>query len=156
MGLDLDDKFGSNPRAEIEGVWQELGDGAAVKVARLGNKEAARAYRKLPKAVRNAVNEGALDDTQAEFFIADYLSKHILKDWRGLSENGKPLSSYSPAVGAEVMKRKRRFRERIWELAADDDLFNVESEEDAKNLQERSDGGSITTLTPSKRSDAGN
>lgn len=154
--LDLDEKFGTNPKAEIEGVWQELGGGAAVKVARLGNKEATRAYRKLPKAVRNAIDEGALDDSQAENFLAKYLAHNILKDWRGLQDGGKELPPYDPEVGQKVLRAKRRFREKIWSLAADDELFNVEPEEDAKNLPERSDGGSNTTLTPLKRSEGGN
>lgn len=154
--LDLDDKFGTNPKAEIEGVWQELGGGAAVKIARLGNKEAARAYRKLPKAVRNAIDEGALDDTQAEDFLAKYLAENILKDWRGLAENGKDLPDYTPEIGKQVLRRKRRFREKIWQLAADDDLFNVEAEQDAKNLPDRSSGGLSTTQTPSKLSAVGN
>jgi hypothetical protein len=48
------------------------------------------------------------------------------------------------------MLRFRRFRERIWELSADDDLFNVEAEEDAKNLPKDFVGGSSTAQTPSK------
>lgn len=155
MGLDLSDKFGSNPKAEIEGVWQELGGGAAVKVARLGNKEARRAYRKIPKPIRNAIEDGSMDDSQAEGFLANYLAENILKDWRGLSDGGKDLPSYDPVVGANFLKRFRRFRERIWELSADDDLFNVEAEEDAKNLQELSTGTSGTMPTPLKPSAGG-
>ena len=152
MGLDLGDKFGTNPKAEIEGVWQELGGGAAVKVARLGNKEAAKAYRKIPKAVRNMVDEGTMEGTQAESFLAGYLAENILKDWRGLAVEGVDLPSYSAVEGKKFMLRFRRFRERIWELSADDDLFNVEAEEDAKNSPKDFDGGSPTAPTPLKPS----
>ena len=150
VGLDLSDKYGSNPRAEIEGVWQEEGSGAAIKVARLGNKEAAKAYKKIPKHIRNMVDAGTLEGTQGEAFIAGYLASNILKDWRGLKDDGKPLSDYSDENGKRYMIKYRRFRERVWELAADDDLFNVEAEEDAKNLPKDFDGGSTTAPTQSK------
>ena len=152
MSLDLGEKFGTNPKAEIDGVWQELGGEAAVKVARLGNKEAQRAYKKMPKAVRNMVDEGTMDGTQAESFLAGYLADNILKGWRGLAIDGKDLPDYSPEEGKKFMLRFRRFRERVWELAADDDLFNVEAEEDAKNLQGLSAGISGTTPMSSKPS----
>ena len=152
MGLDLGDKFGSNPKAEIDGVWHELGDGAAVKVARIGNKEAAKAYRKLPKAVKNALDEGTLEEGQAKNFIAKFLADHILKDWRGLADNGLTLPEYDAEQGKKFMLKYRRFRDRVWELGQDDDLFNVESEDDAKNLPGLSTGISGTTPMPSKPS----
>ena len=156
MSLDLGEKYGSNPKAEIDGVWQELGGGAAIKVARLGNKEAQRAYKKMPKAVRNMVDEGTMDGTQAESFLAGYLADNILKDWRGLADGGKDLPDYTTEEGKKFMLRFRRFRERVWELAADDDLFNVEAEQDAKNLQGLSTGISDTTPMPSKPSAVAN
>ncbi len=155
-GLDLGEKYGSNPKAEIDGVWQELGDGAAVKVARLGNKEAAKAYRKIPKAVRNMVDEGTMQGTHAEAFLAGYLAENILKDWRGLAVDGVDLPAYSNVEGKKFMVRFRRFRERIWELSADDDLFNVEAEDDAKNLPKDFSGGSSTVPTPLKPSAVAN
>lgn len=156
VGLDLSDKYGTNPKAEITGVWQELGGGAAIKVARLGNKEAVRAYKKIPKAIRIAVDEGILEGTQAEAFLAGYLAENILKDWRGLMVDGKDLPKYDVMEGKKFMIRFRRFRERVWELSADDDLFNVEAEEDAKNLPKDFSGGSPTAPMPLKPSAVAN
>lgn len=153
--LDLDEKFGTNVKAEIEGIWIHLGPTAALKIARLGNKEAARAWRKIPKAIRVALDEGAIADTQAENFLASYLAEHILKDWKGLSQNGKELPPYDQTIGAKILREKRRFRDRVMEIAQDDDLFNVEAEQDAKNLLEGSSGGLSTTQTQSKLSAVG-
>lgn len=156
MSLDLGEKFGSNPKAEIDGVWQELGGGAAIKVARLANKEASKAYKKLPKAVRNAVDEGSLEGTQAETFMARFLAQFILRDWRGLADAGKDLPAYEAEGGKRFMMKYRRFREKVWELALDEDLFNVESDADAKNLPGLSTGTSDTSQMPSKPSAAVN
>lgn len=151
-GLDLSDAFGTNPLAEVQGVWKELGGGAAIKVARLGNKEATRAYRKLPKVHRSNFEEGVLDNAQTEAFIADFVAKHILRDWRGLADQGKPLPAYDPGAGKKFLIKYRRFREKVWEIATDDSMFNIEVEEDAKNLPELSTGSSGTTPMPSKPS----
>ncbi len=140
MGLDLDEEFGSNERAEIEGVWISLGEDAGVKVARLGNPEAQKAYRKIPKAIRRQIEEGTMGNKQALQFLSRFMADFILKDWRGLSHKGKPLPAYTPEHGATHMKEFRRFRDRVWDISVDDDLYNVELEDDVKNSPTRSDG----------------
>jgi hypothetical protein len=140
MGFDLGEEFGSNERAEIEGVWVSLGEDAGVKVARLGNPEAQRAYRKIPRAVRRSIEEGSMGNKQAVQFLAKFMAEHILKDWKGLSLKGKSLPAYTSEVGKKHMEEFRRFRDRIWEISVDDDLYNVEVEEDVKNLHKVSSG----------------
>lgn len=139
MGYDLDEELGSNERAEIEGVWVSLSEDAGIKVARLGNPEAQRAYRKIPRPIRNQIEQGTMGNKQSEKFLTHFMAEHVLKDWKGLSENGKSLPSYTAERGAKQLKR-RRFRDRVWEASLDDDLFNVELEDDAKNLPARSSG----------------
>lgn len=153
--FDLSDSFGSNPKASIDGVWVQLGGGASVKVARLGNKAAKKAYRKIPKASRNAFEEGTVDENTGEQFICMFLAQHILKDWKGFADKGVSLGDYDEMKGKKFLMKYRRFRERIWELAGDEDLFNVESEEDAKNLQKLSTGTSDTTKMQSRPSVVG-
>jgi len=134
MGFDLGEELGSNEVAEVEGVWIPLGDGGSIKVARLGNKEAQAAYRKIPREMRRLIETGKMDNKQAINFLASFLSGNILKDWKGLVDKGKSLPKYSPEEGAKMMKKYRRFREKVWELSAEDDNFNVdEVEQDVKN-----------------------
>ena len=140
MSFDMDDEFGSNERAEIDGVWISLGEDAGVKVARLGNPEAQKAYKKIPKAIRREIEEGIMGNKQAEQFLSSFMAAHVLKDWKGLSYEGKSLPAYTPEHGAKHLKEFRRFRDRIWEISTDDALYNVELEDDAKNLPKRSDG----------------
>ena len=139
--FDLSDEFGSNETAEVEGVWSYLGETAQVKVARLGNKEAQKAYRKIPKAVRNQIEKGNMGNTQSAQFLSKFMSAHILKDWKEMADGGKPLPAYTPEEGAKFLLKYRRFRDRIWEIANDDDLFNVgEIKEDVGNSPKRSSG----------------
>ena len=139
--FDLNEEFGSNETAEVEGVWSYLGATAKIKVARLGNTEAQKAYRKIPKQIRDQIEKGNMGNTQAIQFLSKFLANHILKDWSGLADAGKSLPAYSSETGAEFLLRYRRFRDRVWEIAVDDDLFNVkEVEETAGNSPKRSSG----------------
>lgn len=139
--FDLSDELGSNEQAEIEGVWSHLGETAKVKVARLGNPVAQKAYRKLPKAIRSQIEKGHMGNKQAIQFLSKFLATHILKDWFDLADEGKALPAYSTEAGAKFLLKHRRFRDCIWDLSVDDDLFNVEEiKEDVGNLSKRSSG----------------
>ena len=140
MGFDLDEEFGSNETAEIEGVWISLGEDAGIKVARLGNPVAQKAYRKMPHVIRLEIEAGNMGAKQSIDFLSRFMAEHILKDWKGLSHEGKSLPAYTSEHGAKHMKKFWRFRERVWELATDNALYNVELEDDAKNLPARSNG----------------
>ncbi len=140
MALDLEEEFGSNETAEKDGVWVSLGEDAGVKVARLGNPVAQKAYKKIPRAIRIAIEGGNMGNKQAVQFLSSFLAEHVLKDWKGLVDKGKPLPAYTPEHGASYMKKLRRFRDKVWEISNDDELFNVELEDDAKNSPARSSG----------------
>lgn len=140
MGLDLSTAFGSNERAEIEGVKVPLGGGAWVQIARLGNPEAQRAYRALPARVRRAIEAGLMEDEEAIVFLNTFLANNIVKDWGELADGGKPIK-FSLENAAKMLKKHRRFRERCWEISTDDELFNIgDLEEDAKNSPPPSSG----------------
>ena len=138
--MNLNEEFGSNETAEVEGVWQDLGDGAGIKVARLGNPVAQKAYRRIPRPMRRQIEDGTLANEQSVMFIADFLSKYILKDWKGFADDGKDLPAYAPEEGKKFLAKYRRLRDRVWEIASDEDFFNVEEAEDTKNLSKRSSG----------------
>jgi hypothetical protein len=140
MALDLADAFGSSESAETEGIWASLGDDAEVRVARLGNPEAQRAYRRMPKAIRRQLEEGLMSEKHAVDFLVRFIAQHLLKDWKGIEEGGKPLA-FSQANAERKLRQHRRFRDKVWELSTDEDLFNIgEWEEDAKNSPKPSSG----------------
>ena len=140
MDLDLSEEFGSDETAEIEGVWVPLGGDAAVKVARLGNPDAQAAYRKIPRQVRRQIEEGTMTADQSRKFLVRFIASNLLKDWKNLADGGKSVK-YSVEAAEKMLRKHRRFQDRIWELANDEELFNVqEVEEDSKNSQKLSSG----------------
>ncbi len=141
MALEFGDSFGSNEAASIEGVWVSLGGDAEVKVARLGNPEAQAAYRKIPKSTRRQIEDATMSNQQSDEFLAGFMSKHIVKGWKNLTDGKPPKDVKFSEVNVKAMLIKyRRFRDRIWELAADEDLFNIGVEEDLGNSSEASAG----------------
>ena len=139
MAFDISEELGSNETVEIEGVWVPLGGDGKVKVARLGNSKTQEAYRKIPRPIRRQLDEGILSNKQTINFLVKFINDHILKGWEGLSDKGKPIS-YSSETAGQMLRTHRRFRDKIWELSADEALFNVELEEDVKNSPARSSG----------------
>ena len=138
--FDLSDEFGSNEQASIDGVWVQLGEKARIRVARLANPAAQKAYGKIPKAIRILHEKGNTSNKQAAEFLCRFLGGHILKDWENMADKGKSLPSYTEEHGFAFLLKYRRFRNRVWELADDEDLFNVEVEEAVGNLPKRSSG----------------
>ncbi len=132
--FDLAEEFGTNEVAEVEGVWVSLGEDARIKVARLGNPEAQRAYKRIPRAMRVLIEGGNMGNKDALEFLAKFCADHLVKDWDGLSDDGKSVK-YSREAAFTMMKKHRRFLDKVWELSLDADLFNTgELVEDAKNL----------------------
>lgn len=139
MGFDISEEFGSNETAEVDGVWVSLGEDARVLVSFLGNKEAQKAYKRIPRPIRRMLEESTMSNTQAIDFLSTFISEHILKNWEGLANKGKTIA-YSTENAKKMLTIHRRFRDRIWEIAQDEGLFNIELEEDSKNLPKPSSG----------------
>ena len=134
MSADLAEEFGSNKTAEVEGVWATIVEGGRVKVARLGNPEAQKAYKKIPRHIRKMIDDGTMGNKQAEDFLCDFISSQLLKDWEGFVDEGKSLGACNRETAKKFLHKYRRFREKVWEVAADEDLFNIaEVKEEAKN-----------------------
>ena len=113
MSFDLSEEFGSNERAEIEGVWVPLGGDGRVRVARLGNPKAQEAYRKIPRPIRRMLDEGVMNNKQSIDFLVMFISNHLLKDWEGLDDEGKTVL-YSMENAGKMVKKHRQFRDKIF------------------------------------------
>ena len=138
MALDLQRAFGSSETASVDGVWVPLDGDAKVKVARVGHPQAIKAYRRLPRHIQIAIERADPESGQVRDYLVQYMAEHILRDWEnladGLTKEGKDKTLKYSVENAKLMLRKyRRFRDRIWEIANDEDLFNTEMAEDAKN-----------------------
>jgi len=142
-------RFKSDRSAEDDGVWVALdgsaaGDGASVKLARIGNRRYREAMQRRMKPYRRALRAGTLEDATAERITAEVLAETVLLDWRDLELDGTPLA-YSPERARELLldPALRDFRDLIVEMASDIELYRQQEQEEAeKNLPPSSAGTS--------------
>lgn len=132
--------FKTDEKKEIEGSWEEMGDGGSVLVARAGNKNYADEFRKIPKGIRRMIEAGNLASNAMDEVICKLLAKTVLLDWKGIEDEGKEIK-HSIETAAIMLMKYPEFREFVWELANDLQRFHDDSvEADSKNSKAASGG----------------
>lgn len=124
MSLDLN-VFSTNPDKEVEGVWEDFGDGARVLIARIGNKKFLEAYGKIPKGMQRMLERNILSDGKADELICGVMAETIILDWEGVADDGKEVSYSLENVKAMLLKHPN-FRQLIWEIAQEAQRFHDE------------------------------
>ncbi len=120
----------TNLKLEEEGVWRPIGEGAEIKVARLGNAAYLKLLRTKYKANRAVLDmEDDLAQTMGEKIAIEVYARTILKDWRGIGSKGVPIE-YS-VENAEKLLGIKDFREKVKAYAETMELFQDKAEEKA-------------------------
>ena len=128
---DLKRMFGTNKNAEIEGIWQDIGDGVSLLIARIGNPQYQKEFQKIAKPHRRALRRGTLSDEVAEKLLIKAMAKNILLDWKGLEEDGEPIPySYENAV--RILTEYKDLRDYVSDMANEIDAFKLEDDEEAE------------------------
>ena len=142
--MNIYSKFKTDENAETNGVWVDIGDGASVKVARLGNPNHEKIMERLRKPYRGILRTGgSLPDSVSTDIAIKGIVDSILLDWDGFQdENGKDLP-YSQEAADKLLREMKDFRELVAFLATEQETFRAEGlKEAAKNSEPPSDGGS--------------
>lgn len=121
--------FGTDKSKEQEGVWIEMGEGGAIKVARMGNPSYSKKFQKLTKPYKQAIRRETLSDEIAERILVDSMAEHILLDWKGIEdENGNEIP-YSLETAKKLLSDLKDFRNYISEMATSIENFKEEEDE---------------------------
>ena len=118
--------FKTDKDKEKNGVWEDLGDGCSVLVARYGNQAMVNAYRKYPRVLRQRLESGQVDDDKSSTIMAKVMADTILLDWKGLKEDGKEVA-YSKEECVRVLIEYPDVRTMIFEIANEAQLYHDES-----------------------------
>ena len=118
--------FKTDRDKEKDGVWEDLGDGCSVLVARYGNQAMVNAYRKYPRVLRQRLESGQVDDDKSSNIMAKVMADTILLDWKGLKEDGKEVP-YSKEECVRVLIEYPDVRLMIFEIANEAQLYHDES-----------------------------
>lgn len=125
----------TNPQAQEDGVWVEIGEGASLLIGRMNNRKYAKKLTALLKPYERQVQMGTLADDKAEDLLAEAYSFGILLDWKGIEFEGKAVK-YSRAKAKQLLldPTLKDFRQLVEDLAGQQKLYRDEAiEEDTKN-----------------------
>lgn len=125
--MDIKKSFGTNSTLENEGVWIELGDGASIKVARMGNKENKAILKKLIAPHKMAARNDKLADEIWDKITVESMAATILLDWKGIEDDGKPLP-YTKENATRLLTDYKDFREQVASFSSELALFQSNSE----------------------------
>lgn len=134
--MDIAKRYATSKKLETDGIWHELGDGAAIKVARWNNRRFNEIKRQLERKHRAEMKGGRMPDELGEKIIIEAIANAILLDWRGLEINGVKLPAYTPEEGVRVLSDTEQlnmgeFRDTIAAVSMDTNNFRTEHEAEA-------------------------
>lgn len=124
-------QFKLDKKAEKEGIWVEIGDGAKIKVARLGNPAYQGAIRRMGKPFARQMRHGGVDTDVLEGITRRAMARHILLDWEGLEVDGEAVE-YSEKNALKLLTDYSAFYDLVSECAADNELFRADAQEEAR------------------------
>ena len=123
--------FGTNKTDEIEGKWNDIGDGIQILVARIGNPEYQKEFQRISKPHKRALRRGSLNDEVAERLLTKVMAKNILLDWEGLEEDGVAVPySYENAI--RILTEYKDLRDYVSDIANEMESFKAEEDEEAE------------------------
>lgn len=125
--MDIKKSFGTSLALENEGVWIELGEGASIKVARVGNKENKALLKKLIAPHKMAARNDKLADEVWEKITVESMAATILLDWKGIEDDGKALP-YNKENAIRLLTDYKDFREQVASFSSELALFQSNNE----------------------------
>lgn len=132
----------TNEDKENQGVWRDLGNGAKLLLARLGNAEFSKMFAELTQPYAETGTKVPVE-VQKDISVK-CLARTVLLGWEGIYDGEDELEySYDNAV--RVLTEVKDFRELVMKLAGDLDAYKDKKDEELEgNSGSASDGSSST------------
>lgn len=133
--MDLNKKYRSDLKKEVEGVPVDFGDGAEVTVAYWGNERFLRRLEALMKPVQFQADQGTLPREKNKEIMDRVISETIVTHWKGIKIDGQEVP-HSPEKVFEIIQKPEyhTFREALVVAAKEADAYRQEQvEAKAKN-----------------------
>jgi hypothetical protein len=140
--MDMGKTFGTSSKLETEGVWRDIGEGGEVKIARINNREHQKVMRQLMAPHRAAQRASKLPQALIEKIAIEGVAIAILKDWKGCTDEGKPLGAYTDKEGVRMLTKYPDFLDFVSAVATDMTNFQEEHEAEASKNSPSSSPGS--------------
>lgn len=127
--LDIFAQFATDENAESSGVWREIGGGAELLIARLGNRQYGKLLNKVFEANKKVLDLGDdVADKKSDELMVEVLAKTVLLGWKNVSFKGEVLE-YS-VEKAKMLLSIKDFRRQVTQLADEMDAYRAKEEQE--------------------------
>jgi len=128
---DLRKLYGTDTNKETDGIWQDMGDGIRMLIARVGNPKYQKLFQKLSKPHRKAIRRGNLKEDVAEKLMIECTAETILLGWEGVELDGKALP-YNKANAIMILTDFKDLKEYVNDFANEMEAYMQEDAEEAE------------------------
>jgi hypothetical protein len=135
--MDLKKTFGTDKEKEKKGIIKQIGEGAWVRIARIGNPDYERVLTALSKPYRLQIQRGTLDPKIQDKLYIEVIAKTALLDWGGITDNGVEVT-YSVENAIKMLTDYPDFLEFIVAEANRLENFKLQADEDLAGNSEAS------------------
>ena len=131
--MDIAKRFRTDEQAEVEGIWQNIGGGARLRLARLNNPRYRKLYQRLTRDYRAQLEMGLMPDEVHDPILCQCLAETVLLEWENIQFDGEELP-YSKDNALHTLTQLKEFRDLVLRLAAGAEAYRKHlQEEDQKN-----------------------
>lgn len=131
--MDFKKTFATDKTLENEGVDVAIGDGAVVRICRMGNPAWKKTFGEKVAPYRAQIRMGKMDEKVAERLHTEAVAETVLVGWSGFEIDGEPVE-YSVEKAVEMMTSFPEFKDMVLELASERATFQqIGSEVAEKN-----------------------
>jgi hypothetical protein len=129
--MDIKKLFGTNKEKETEGTFIPIGGGVEIKMKRAGasNKDFAFDQAKMLRPFSKQISTGTIDPATLVDINVSLFTRHIVTDWKGVTEDGKPVK-FSKEKFMEYAKAYPDFFSEIFSAAHDMQNFKDAEDEE--------------------------
>jgi hypothetical protein len=128
---DIRKLYATNEDKETDGVWQDLGDGIEMLIARIGNPKYQKLFQRLSKPHRKAIRRGSLKEDVAEKLMIECMAETVLLGWKNVEMDGKPLP-YSKENAIKILTEFKDLKDYINDFANEMEAYMQEDAEEAE------------------------
>ncbi len=119
--------FATDEKAEINGSWCPLGEGARLLIAREDNP----AYVQFIRTRMSRYNITAITEEEALILSIEAIANAILLDWEGL-EDGEGEVVYSIEMAIKWLTKYKEFKKIVLNFAKNVSNYQLEHEAEVK------------------------
>ena len=135
-------KLATDGKLAVEGVWEDIGEGFEVLVARMNNPKYRAYMRKIVRTKTRSARRVGTDIDQMIELQQEGAVRHLLLDWKGLEDDAGKNIPYTLEKARELFGTHPDLYDLIIEISSDAELFRLENQEETSGNSLTSSSGS--------------